>query len=306
MYEKIIIPGDVPRGARGAFHNNYHAITQHNGRLLLFAADHKIEHLNADFYGEGIAPEALNPHHLFEIAGKAQVGAFATQLGLITRYGYLYPQVNYIAKLNAKTDLIKTEQHDPISEQLWTVDDVMAVQKNTGLNIRGVGCTLYLGSVYEEAMLAQAAEIIFDAHQRGLIATLWIYLRGKAIADDQAPELIAGAAGIANALGADFVKVKPPMQQGENSAQLLSIAAQAAGNTKLICSGGKRVEVKHLLQEVYNQIHTGSAAGCATGRNIFQRPLPEAVALCKALAALIYENKEVNSAFEVYAGYLKK
>ena len=39
---------------------------------------------------------------------------------------------------------------------------------------------------------------------------LWIYPRGKAVTAEKDPDLIAGAAGVALCLGADFVKVNPP------------------------------------------------------------------------------------------------
>ena len=45
---------------------------------------------------------------------------------------------------------------------------------------------------------------------RVLSLVLWIYPRGKAVPDEKDPDLIAGAAGVALCLGADFVKVNPP------------------------------------------------------------------------------------------------
>jgi len=41
------------------------AITRGSGRLMLFVGDQKVEHLNADFYGEGISPDDSDPEHLF-------------------------------------------------------------------------------------------------------------------------------------------------------------------------------------------------------------------------------------------------
>jgi len=86
---------------------------------MLLAGDQKVEHLNNDFYGTGISSEDNDPVHLFEVAANAKIGCFATQLGLIARYGMDYPQVpyTYMVKLNSKTNLVSTSQADPNSCQ---------------------------------------------------------------------------------------------------------------------------------------------------------------------------------------------
>jgi DhnA family fructose-bisphosphate aldolase class Ia len=43
----------------------------------------------------------------------AKIGAFASQLGLIAKYGTDFQHVPFIVKLNSKSDLIKTNQTDP-------------------------------------------------------------------------------------------------------------------------------------------------------------------------------------------------
>lgn len=298
MRNNFIIPADVPASMHTEFQNNYDAITHGTGRLMLFACDQKIEHLNASFYGKNIAADDNNPTHIFNIAQQGKIGALATQLGLIARYAHNYSGINYIAKLNSKTNLVKTAQHDPMSALLWSVEQVVALKEQSQLPIRGVGYTLYLGSEYESAMLAQAAQVIYTAHQHGLVTVLWVYPRGKAVTDERTAEIIAGAAGVANALGADFVKVNPPdAQPDKTSAQLLNIATQAAGNTKVICSGGAAQDPQQFLRELYDQLHIGNTAGNATGRNIHQRTLKDAVAMCNAIAALVIENKSLEEAY---------
>src|SRR5512138_3147505 len=100
-------------------------MTRGSGRLMLFAGDQKVEHLNDDFYGPGIDPQDNSPEHMFQIADGAKIGVFATQLGLIARYGMDYPDVPYLVKLNSKTNLVKTAQQDPLSAALWTVKQVV-------------------------------------------------------------------------------------------------------------------------------------------------------------------------------------
>jgi len=290
MSNKIIIPADIPAQVESIFTENYHAITHNTDRLFLFSCDQKIEHLNSDFYGQNIHYDAQFPEHLFKIAAQGRIGAMATHLGLMTRYAKHYPQVNYIVKLNATTNLIPTIKKDPISTALWHIEHVMHFKQLTGLNIRGIGYTIYLGSEYESAMLSQAAQTIYAAHQHGLIAMLWIYPRGQHIAQGDPAQLAAGATGVANSLGADFVKIKPV--DPEN----LKIAVAAAGNTRVICAGGKQKDPTSYLQELYEQIHTGGTAGCAVGRNIFQHGLPQALAITEAISEIVYDNKTVAEA----------
>jgi|SRR4030095_2779879 len=299
--QPIFIPADVPEKKHDLFTKNYARITRNTNRLFLFSCDQKIEHLNNDFYGPEINPQTLHPEHLFRIATGGTVGAMATHMGLIARYAKQYPDIPYIAKLNATTNIIPSEQQDPISRLLWSIDDVINVRDNNKLLIPGVGITLYLGSEYESEHLAQTSHMITQAHAQGLVTIVWIYPRGKAISHENNPNLIAGAAGVAVSLGADFVKIKPPTNtEILTNSQTLKIACAAAGNTKIICSGGKKIESTEYLTELYNQIHDGDAAGTATGRNIFQRSLSEAIALTHAISAIVYDNVDLKTSIALF------
>lgn len=300
--EALHIPLSVPTKAHDEYTKNYRAITQHSPtqRLLLFAGDQKIEHLNEDFYGKDIPQECGNPEHLFKIASQSRIGAFATQLGLITHYGKDYPDINYVVKLNAKTNLVPTSQMDPLSLALNTIDDVIKLKKNSKLNIVGVGYTLYPGSIHEAAMLTQAATIIQQAHEHGLVAILWSYPRGKAVSNERDAAVIAGAAGIGVCLGADFIKINPPTaQQKSTNAELLQQATQAAGRAGVICSGGSSQDPKTFLEELYKQLHVGNTRGAAVGRNIHQKSVKEAIAFCNALAAIVYDDADIKTALKL-------
>ncbi|MBN1549045.1 hypothetical protein JW872_00045 [Candidatus Babeliales bacterium] len=283
MTSKVFIPADVPQGAHAQYCKNYQAITYENGRLFLFAADQKIEHLNSDFAGKTIPKSVNNPKHLFEIAQQGSIGAFATHLGLIARYGPDYSDINYIVKLNGKTNIVPTTQRDPLSTQLWSVDDVITFQKSSGLKVRGIGYTVYLGSEYESVMLTQAAQTIISAHRHGLVAILWVYPRGKAVKEDRSDALISGATGVAAALGADFVKINPP----RSGHKALKTAVHAAGMTKVICTGGHKIPTRSFLKQLNEQLTKGNTFGCAVGRNIFSHELPRAIDITYKIAELL-------------------
>ena len=168
-----------------------------------------------------------------------------------------------------------------------------------------MGYTIYLGSEYEATMLAEAGDLIAQAHAEGLLVVLWIYPRGKAVGAEKDPDLIAGAAGVALCLGADYVKVNPPKPEGEDErtpAEALKIASMACGRTGLVCAGGSTVDAQTFLTQLYDQIHVGGACGNATGRNIHQRSLDEAVRLTKAISSITLADYTVDQAMEVFNG----
>ncbi len=300
--EQVLVPADVLAGAREVYLDNYLAATHGTGRLMLFACDQKIEHLNDDFYGEGIAEEDAEPEHLFRIGSQGVVGVLAGQRGLVAKYALDYPDINYLVKINSKTHLVKTSQDDPYSPQLYDIQTVLDLRDN-GVNVVGVGYTIYIGSEYESQMMIEAGQLIADAHSQGLLVVLWMYPRGKAVANEKDPHLIAGAAGVAVCLGADFVKVNPPKGTDEaSSAELLKEASMAAGRTGLVCAGGSTVDAKTFLTQLWDQIHVGGAIGNATGRNIHQRPLDEAVRLTKAISAITLNDYSAEDALAIFEG----
>jgi len=297
---KYHIPADVPQKMEARYKKNFKAATNGTGRLMLFAGDQKVEHLNNDFFGKGIPLEDNDPEHMFKIAAKAKIGVFATQFGLISRYGRDYSDVPYLVKLNSKTNLVPYDKKDPFSEAWLSVDEVIKFQKSSGLTIRGVGYTLYLGGEHEHAMLKEAAQVVHDAHRNGLLAVLWIYPKGPFVKDEHDGHLIAGAAGVGAALGADFIKLKVPYdKKGNFDAEALKEVTMAAGRSGVLCEGGAKVDEKAFLKELYEQIHTSGARGNGTGRNIHQRVFKEAVKMANAIYAITSENATLKEALKI-------
>jgi len=301
--DDVRVPADVLPESRETYIDNYLKATQNTGRLMLFACDQKVEHMNGDFFGEGIDIADSDPEHLFKIGSQGICGVLAGQRGLIAQYAPDYPEINYLVKMNSKTNLVKTSQDYPYSPQLYSIESVLAMAETT--NIVGLGYTIYLGSDYEATMMAEAGELIAEAHANGLIVVLWIYPRGKAVTAEKDADLIAGAAGVACCLGADFVKVNPPKPaegQSETSAELLKRASAAAGRTGLVCAGGSTTDAKTFLTQLWEQIHVGGADGNATGRNIHQRSLDEAVRLTRAISAITFSDFDPEDALDVFEG----
>lgn len=292
----VKVPLTVLPEYKDEYIKNFNLATRSMGRLMLFAGDQKVEHLNKDFSGDGISFDDQDPEHLFKIASKAKIGVFATQLGLISRYGSDYKDISYVVKLNSKTNLVKLDSQDPISSAWFNIAAVLDFKKRSELNIVGVGYTIYLGSQYENEMLKEAAKLVFEAQSHGLITILWMYPRGKDVKNEKDPDLIAGAAGIGACLGADFVKVNAPKENEKTDPSLLQMAVKAAGRTGLVCAGGESEDPKVFLKTLHDQIYIGKTSGNATGRNIHQKSLGEAIKFCNAIYAITIENKSVAEA----------
>ena len=113
--DQVRVPADVLPESRETYIENYMKATRGTGRLMLFACDQKIEHMNGDFYGEGIEIADADPEHLFRIGAQGVIGVLAGQRGLIAQYAADYPEINYLVKMNSKTNLVSAKQEDPYS-----------------------------------------------------------------------------------------------------------------------------------------------------------------------------------------------
>ncbi len=299
--DKTTIPLTVPSTKRSQFRQNYSLATGNSGRLLMFAGDQKVEHLNGDFFGKGIAKEDASPEHLFKVASQAPC-VLATHLGLIAAYGQHYKNIPYIVKLNGRTNLFSDK--DKLLSSAWNkVENIVKFKKDSGLKVVGIGYTIYLGGEYESKMLKEAAKVITQAHENGLLAVIWMYPRNKAIKNDSDPHLLAGAAGVAVSLGADFVKIKYP--ETEAKAKLMDEAILAAGRTKVIFAGGSKQGVKEFLNQADFQINSLKAGGLAVGRNIHQRSEKEAISFLKALGEIVHKGETAKEAYQVFQGKAK-
>ena len=108
----------------------------------------------------------------------------------------------------------------------------------------------------------------------------------------------AGAICVVEPISMDAPKTKSIVAMAE----ALKVASMAAGRTGLVCAGGSTVDAKTFLTQLYDQIHVGGACGNATGRNIHQRSLDEAVRLTKAISAITLADYSVADALAVFNG----
>lgn len=247
-------------------------------KSLILAYDHGLEHGVSDFDLKNIDPD-----YILDIAVKGKFNAVVFQPGLAEKYFQNYKRkIPLIVKLNGKTNIAQIE---PVSRQNCSV------KRAIKLGADAVGYTIYLGSDFENVMLAEFGKIVEEAHNFKLPVIAWIYPRGKSIGNDRSTEILAYAARTGLELGADIVKINY-----NHDAEGFKWVVKAAGKTKVVVAGGAKKEDNEELQSTYEIIKAG-ASGLAIGRGIWQHKEP--LKMTKALKKIIFENKSVNEAMKV-------
>jgi len=250
-----------------------------DGKLLVLAYDHGLEHGPVDFEA---VPESADPEHVFDVATHPAVTGLAVQKGVAEAYYPSYADdVNLLAKLNGTSNLWMGEYDSAVN---WSVDYAVEVGADA------VGFTLYSGSNHEVEMAEEFRAVHERARDHDLPVVMWSYPRGQGVKNDTKPGVIAYAARQALELGADVSKVKYP-----GSAAAMEQVTEMAGRTKVIMSGGSKRDDRAFLERVRTAMDAG-AAGLAVGRNVFQRDHPERI--LDALELLVFEDATVDRALE--------
>jgi class I fructose-bisphosphate aldolase len=136
---------------------------------------------------------------------------------------------------------------------------------------------------------------------------VWSYPRGPELdkAGETAFDICAYAAHIAALMGAHIIKVKPPtdvvfLEAAKKSYQNVdgSTMAKRVEHVVQSCFGGRRIVVfsggeSKGLEGLYDEVRAlrdGGANGSIIGRNTFQRPREEALAMLNKIIE-IYQGK---------------
>ncbi|HJU11188.1 MAG TPA: class I fructose-bisphosphate aldolase [Candidatus Binataceae bacterium] len=266
-----------------------HGRLAQTGKLVILPVDQGFEHGPARSFAPN--PPAYNPLYHFELALEAGCNGYAAPLGFIEAGAAEYAgEIPLILKLNNHDLLL--DEHDPIPAVTGSVRDALR------LGCSAVGFTIYPGSSYRQEMYEELREIAEEAKTNGLAVVVWSYPRGSGISKEgeTALDVVAYAAQIAAQLGAHIIKVKLPMSHIEQPeakkayeaahipleplAERVRHVVQSCfdGRRIVIFSGGAREEDDRLIEEVRG-IHAGGGFGSIIGRNSFQRPKAEAIAL---------------------------
>ncbi len=264
------------------------------GTMLVLPIDQGLEHGPIDFFAN---PDALDPDYQFRLARDGRFSAIALHIGLAEKYFHRYAgEVPLILKLNGKTSI--PPDTEAFSALTGTVEDALR------LGADAVGYTVYVGSPAQDRDFAQFHRIRQEADRFGMPVVVWAYPRGEAIQKKGGRESLYAvdyAARVALELGADVVKVNYPVRSEKdqqspppyNTLDLPPEAAfhkvvESAGRALVLVSGGEKVGDPELLAKVRASMDAG-ATGIIFGRNLWQRPRDQALALTRELHAIFRE-----------------
>lgn len=277
------IPGTKANLARILMHGKLGG----TGKLVILPVDQGFEHGPARSFAPN--QDAYDPHYHFQLALDAGLNAYAAPLGMIEAGADTFAgTIPTILKVNSSNSL------STIKDQAITATVKDAMQ----LGCSAIGFTIYPGSEHAFCMMEEIREMAREAKSYGLVVVMWSYPRGPGLSKDgeTAMDVTAYAAHMAALLGAHIIKVKPPtahLEQDEakksyqqNNIPIKTLSERIAhikqatfNNRRLVVfSGGNAKGNTDLLEEV-KQIRDGGGNGSIIGRNTFQRPRKEALAL---------------------------
>ncbi len=267
------------------------------GKLVILPVDQGFEHGPARSFA--VNPSAYDPHYHWQLAIDAGLSAFAAPLGMIEAGAETFAgQMPTILKLN--------------SSNSWATSIDQAVTGSVADAVRlgcaAIGFTIYPGSDKIFDMMEEIRALSEEAKAAGLATVIWSYPRGGDLSKDGELALDVGAyaAHMAALLGAHIIKTKLPTahieqkeakpiyEKGDWSTQAKRVAhmiqASFAGRRINVFSGGAAKGEDAVFQDA-RDIRDGGGNGSIIGRNTFQRPRAEALAMLDRIVR-IYKGAE--------------
>ncbi|MFZ4762862.1 MAG: class I fructose-bisphosphate aldolase [Alphaproteobacteria bacterium] len=259
------------------------------GKVVILPVDQGFEHGPARSFAPN--PAGYDPHYHFQLAVEAGLSAYAAPLGMLEAGASTYAgQVPLILKMNSANSLSRLKED---ADQAVTA----SVQDALRLGCSAIGFTIYPGSDQTYDMMEEIRELSEEAKAVGLAVVVWSYPRGSVSKKGEtAVDIVAYAAHMATLLGAHIIKVKPPTADleldaakkvyieqkipvGELKDRIAHVVQSCFNGRRIVVfSGGETKELDGIYEEI-RQIRDGGGHGSIIGRNTFQRPKAEALAM---------------------------
>ncbi len=313
--ERVWVASDRPvgvlRSLAGMFNHGRLAGT---GYLSILPVDQGVEHTAAASFAPN--PIYFDPENIVRLALEGGCSAVASTLGVLGMVARKYAhKIPFIMKIN----------HNELLTYPAMYDQTMfaRVEQAFDMGAVAVGATVYFGSPECRRQLQEVSEAFQAAHELGLAAILWCYLRNPAFKTSAKDyHTAADLTGQANYLGvtieADLIKQKAPTANGGFTVPNFGathplvytelagthpiemtryqVANCYMGRCGLINSGGA-AGANDLAEAVRTAVVNKRAGGMGiiSGRKAFQRPLTEGVELLHAIQE-VYLSPEVTVA----------
>jgi fructose-bisphosphate aldolase, class I len=283
---------DLPLGKRVRLRRLLYGRGLKNGTLLCLPIDQGLEHGPIDFFPN---PPSQDPDFQWRLAMEGNYNAVACHYGLAAKYMAKYAgAVPLLLKINGKTTI--PSDADAFSSMTGSVEDAVA------LGADAVGYTLYVGSPRQDEDIAQLQMVREDCDKYNMPLVVWSYPRGSAIEGKGGRDSLYAvdyAARTALELGADIVKLNIPKHSDKDADQPKDYAAieydygegarrvvESAGRCMVLFSGGSKLGDDDLMNRAETAMKAG-ATGLIFGRNMWQRPFDEALAITERVQEMM-------------------
>lgn len=278
-----------------------HGTLAGTGKLVILPVDQGFEHGPARSFA--VNPDGYDPHYHYQLAVESGCNAYAAPLGPLQAGADTFAgQVPTILKFNSSNSLASKNQ-DANQAITGSIKDALH------LGCTAVGFTIYPGSDSQFDLFEECREMIREAKDVGLATVVWSYARGAGLSKDgeTAIDVISYAAHMACLLGAHIVKVKLPtdfIEQKEAKKAFddagISVKTQADRVREVVrsCFNGRRIVVfsggatkgEDSVYQDAQDIVAGGGNGSIIGRNSFQRPWDDSLAMLDKIMG-IYKGK---------------
>ena len=271
------------------------------GKMIILPVDQGFEHGPARSFAPN--PAGYDPHYHYQLAIDAGLSAYAAPLGPLEAGADTFAgAIPTILKVNSANSLMSgtAGKNQAITA---SVDDALRIGASA------IGFTIYPGSDCALDMFEEIVEMRNEAAAAGIATVIWSYPRGEGISKDgeTAIDIAAYAAQIAALIGAHVIKIKLSTDHLENKdakkvyeEQGIDISTQAArvkhcvesafrGRRIMVFSGGAKKGEDSVYDDA-RAIRDGGGNGSIIGRNTFQRPREDALAMLQKLVD-IYKGK---------------
>ncbi len=275
-----------------------HGKLANSGKLMILAVDQGFEHGPSRSFAMNM--DAFDPSYHFQLAIAGGLSGLAAPLGFLEVGAQTFAgKIPTILKMNSSVSLVGGAPNQAITA---CIDDALR------LKCSGVGFTIYPGSDHTYEMFEKIKPLIHEAKSKGLFVIIWSYPRGNmSTAGETGLDIVSYSAHIACLLGAHIVKVKVPTDHIEKETDRLALMAAGIsyetlkdriqyvvkscfnGRRPVIFSGGVKKSDAALLEEV-KAVKEGGGFGSIIGRNLFQRPWPEALKVMDEMISIYKRN----------------
>jgi len=241
-----------------------------DGKAVVFAFDHGVEHGPRDFPDEYVNPARI----LSKVVDVVDAVMLLPGMAALTADVWA-GRTALIVKVTSKTNLRPPEAR-LLQSPFGTVEQAVA------LGADAVAATVYWGSDREDSMLRTWVEVKESAEFYGLPCLQLAYPRGPAIQNRYDVEIVRYGARAAAESGADLIKT-----YYTGSEETFRRVVEAASGVPVLMSGGAKAKTPLDFLRVVEAVMRAGARGVVVGRNIFQSRDPRGMA--EAIMAVVHE-----------------